>query len=337
MVADDLELRILRLDGIEELREAAVIAARLAVELVLVADLDVFQRERRGVAVLGAARAPLGVRAAGHVLDLVERVLDEGLEVGAGLDALLAQGVAGVDGQHGLHVQVLAPLQEFQQAHAVGRPVAPGVVHVAGALGDIADGLLPVEARFDGVAFQVIAAGKAQEGRLHVGQQLHDVVAIAVRPVVVGGRKERDHAEPDRAFGGGRKHQLILGGCGRLGIRGEHRLVLFPVSGERGNARAGLHGGAFVADQFERDGSLEIRAGLGVERCPVARTRADRNSPESLVGDSGALFCAGLGDGELETGGDGVVQAVARGRATSRPRRRLPAPATSAPGLWRLP
>ena len=76
------------LDRLEELREAAVVGAGF-VEPVLVADLDVVQRERRGMAVLGALRAPLGVGVAGYVLDFIERILYVGLELGARIDVLL--------------------------------------------------------------------------------------------------------------------------------------------------------------------------------------------------------------------------------------------------------
>ena len=72
--------------------------------------------------------------------------------------------------------------------------------------------------------------------------------------------------------------------------------------------RGGVHRGAVGAHQLERDWSFEIGACLGVERGPVARGRSNGNSPEALVGDSGALLRAGLGDGEFETGGDGVVE-----------------------------
>ncbi len=305
---DDFELRVFGADGVEELGEAAFVAAGLTIEIILVADLDVLQREGRGMAVLGAACTPDGVRAAGHVLDLIERVLDVGLEVGSGLDALLVHGISGVDGEDGLHMQILAPLEELEQAHAVGRPVSPAVVHVAGPLGDVADGLLPIEAGLDGVALEVVAAGKAQEGGLEVRQKLHDVFAIAVRPVVEGGRKERDHAEPDGAFGGGGQHQAVFGGGSGVGAGGEHGFVLLPGSGEGGGVGGGVDRGTICAHQLERDGSFEVGAGLGIERGTVARGRSNGNSPEALVGDSGALLQAGLSDGEFEAGGDGVVE-----------------------------
>ena len=85
---DELQVRVLRLDGLVELGVAAVVAAG-AVEPVFVADLDVGEMEGRGVAVFGALGSPLCGGVAGDVLDLVERVLNVGLEVGAGVDVLL--------------------------------------------------------------------------------------------------------------------------------------------------------------------------------------------------------------------------------------------------------
>ena len=193
---DDLQIGIVLLDGVIELREAAVVGAGV-VELIFVADFDVVQRERRGVAVFGAFRAPFGIGAAGDIFNFVERVLHVRLERGAGIDVLLRQRVAGVDGEHRLHLQVFAPLQKFKQAHAVRRAIAPGA-HVRGTVDPGADGLLPVEAVGDVVAFKIIAAGQAQEFGLHGGQQIHKVDAIAVGPVVIGGREERDEIEPDR-------------------------------------------------------------------------------------------------------------------------------------------
>ena len=111
---------------------------------------------------------------------------------------LLAQGVARINRQHRLHVQVFAPLQKLQQTEAVGGPITPRAA-VAGTLRDVADGFLPVETFVDAIAFEIIAAGEAQELRLHVREQLHDVRASAVRAIVVSRRKERNVLEPDRA------------------------------------------------------------------------------------------------------------------------------------------
>ena len=83
---DDLQLRIFGLDGVVELGEAFFVAAWTAVEIVFVADFDVGELEGFGVAVGGAAGAPVGAGVAGDVLDFIEGVLDVGLEVVAGGD-----------------------------------------------------------------------------------------------------------------------------------------------------------------------------------------------------------------------------------------------------------
>ena len=57
-------------------------------------------------------------------------------------------------------MQVLAPVEKFEEAKAVGRLVLPWA-GVGGAVDERADGLLPVEALVDTVAFKVVAAGKA--------------------------------------------------------------------------------------------------------------------------------------------------------------------------------
>ena len=104
--------------------------------------------------------------------------------------------IARVDGKQRLHVEVFAPLEEFEQAHAVGGAVAPGA-EVRGAVNARADGVLPFETLADGVAFEVVASGEAQEGGVHGGELFHDVDAVAVGAVVKGGREERDEAEPE--------------------------------------------------------------------------------------------------------------------------------------------
>ena len=130
---------------------------------------------------LRAQRSPLRRRRPVHVLDLVERVLDVGLEVGPRLHVRALQRVAGVDGQHRLGVHVLAPEQELVQAEAVGRAIAPRR-HVAGALRKRPERLLPIEAVGDLIALEIVAAGEPQELRLHVDEHLQQVGPEAVRP-----------------------------------------------------------------------------------------------------------------------------------------------------------
>ena len=158
---DHLEVWVLRLDCLVELSIPAVVSPG-AVEIVFVADLHVAQGERRRMPVARAHRAPLGVGSAGDVLDLLQPLLYVGFQVRPRLHHLPAERVPGIDAQQRLHVQVLAPFQEFQQSHAVGGVVAPrgGVRRT---VDQRADHLLPIEAGLDPVAFQVVSPGKAQE------------------------------------------------------------------------------------------------------------------------------------------------------------------------------
>jgi hypothetical protein len=71
------------------------------------------------MSILHAFGAPLGVRAASHIFNFVECVLDIGLEIVPCLDVLAAERVAGIHGQHGLHLQVFTPFQKLQKAKAI--------------------------------------------------------------------------------------------------------------------------------------------------------------------------------------------------------------------------
>src|SRR5579862_6747360 len=98
---------------------------------------------------------------------------------------LTVQCISGENRKHGLHLQVLTPFEKLKQAQAVGRTIAPRSL-MAGAIGEVAQGLLPVEALSDRVAFEIVAAGQAEEGGVHIGEQPHDVSAIAVLMSVIG-------------------------------------------------------------------------------------------------------------------------------------------------------
>src|SRR5208337_4685094 len=104
--------------------------------------------------VFGALRTPLRVGASGYVLNLVERVLNIGFERWTRVDMLLRQGVAGIDGEHGLHFQILAPLKKFEQAHAIGGAVAPGA-GMCWPICPVAERLLPVKPLGDMLAFKI--------------------------------------------------------------------------------------------------------------------------------------------------------------------------------------
>ena len=215
-VAMICKLRVLGLDGVVELRVAAIVAAG-TVEEVLVADLDIGQRERRGWPSL-MRRAPQVVLASPVTYSISSSASCTIRRQGrAGGDMLVVQRVAGEDGQDRLHLQVFAPFQHLQQAHAVGRAIAPRAL-MAGPLVNRADRLFPVEPLGDRVAFQVVAAGHPQEGGLHVAHLLHQIDAVAVRAVVEGRRHQRDLGQPDRA-------RLLAEMTKRFAVEG----VTFPV------------------------------------------------------------------------------------------------------------
>ena len=185
---DQLQIRVFGLDGLVVLGVAVTVGSGF-VEPIFVADLDVAQLEGRRVTVLHPLCTPLRVGVAGYVLDLIQSILDVGLQIGSRLYELLLHGVAGINGQQRLHLEVLAPLQELEQAHAVAGAIVPGT-GVGRAIHQGADGLLPFIALVDVVALEIIASGEAEKRRLHRRQLLHQVDAISVVPVVVGGRKQ---------------------------------------------------------------------------------------------------------------------------------------------------
>jgi len=122
-------------------------------------------------------RRPIRTRVAGDVLDFVKRIVDVGLEVGPGLtNSPWRLYRHRRQGPLGLHI--FGPFEEFEEAHAVGGAVAPA----AGMPGRVASrrATASTETRRDLVAFQIIAAGTAEEAGLHVGHGLHQVDPVAV-------------------------------------------------------------------------------------------------------------------------------------------------------------
>lgn len=94
--------------------------------------------------------------------------------------------------------------------------------------------LLPRKAFAGSIAFEVIAIGEAQELRVHVRQQLHDVLAQAVVAVVPRRRKKRNEAEPNRSGLIERDGESCLS-RGRDVAGLERHLKLLPLGGEACN------------------------------------------------------------------------------------------------------
>ena len=302
---DAFEVRVFRFDGVVELGKTAVVASRF-VKPIFVADLHVGKFEGGGMAVFGALSAPLGPGVAGDVFDFVERILHVRLEGGAGVDVGVLQVVTGIDGEDRLHLEVFAPVEEFEQPEAIAGAVAPAT-GVAGAPGERADGLLPIETGFEGVAFDVIAAGKTEEGWLHAGQHLHDVNTIAVGPVVKRRRKEGDQIEPHRArlvdgedeprFGGGRDAACFQ--CDG---------VQLPPGAEARNFDLGERGRAVVAFDGNLDWAFETRGGARVKRGAIFRMRLDRDAPITVVRNARPARLRSGGRVQAQAVGEDVIE-----------------------------
>src|SRR5207237_5700464 len=104
----------------------------------------------------------------------------------------------------------------------------PPWAHVCRTLLERPDCRLPVEAILVVRTFEVVPAGEAQETRLHRREQFHDVRAVAVRTVLIGGREERYQTEPDRSATACGDHEPV--GSRRSELPGlQRRGVLSPL------------------------------------------------------------------------------------------------------------
>src|SRR6202041_4065236 len=119
--------------------------------------------------------------------------------------------IAGIDGEYRLNLQVLTPLHELQQAHSVGGAIAPRT-RVRGAVHKRPDRLLPLVALRNVITLEVVAARQAQKLRMHRGKLFHNVDAVAVGPVMIRRRKERNEIEPNGCGMSDGQLEMIVGG-----------------------------------------------------------------------------------------------------------------------------
>ena len=222
----DLDLRVFRLDRRVELRDTLAVA-RAAL---LVADLDVLQRERPRVAVLRPLRAPLRRGRADRVFDGVERVLDQHRQIGIRQERAAPERArhAGVHDPQRVGADVFRELQELVVPEAVRAPVAPRAVGAAARF-DRPDRSLPLRPALDGDALGEAAAGTADEAGLEIRDHLREVRTQAVRSILERlRREERDHVEPHAARLRKRQCQPRL--CIRR-ARDDRRVVTLPAAG----------------------------------------------------------------------------------------------------------
>src|SRR5580700_10968430 len=149
---NQLEVWILRSDGIEKLCKPAVVAAR-SIKPVFVTYLDIGQVERFSMAICRANRAPFCRCVTCNILDLIQSFVNVGLQTWSRIFVLSAQRVAGEHSKDRLHFQVFAPLQVLQQAKSVRRSIVPRAA-VSGTLRDIPDSILPGKSLVKCVALQ---------------------------------------------------------------------------------------------------------------------------------------------------------------------------------------
>ncbi len=149
------------------------------------------------MAIARPRRAPLARHRAVGVLDGVQRLLNPGLQLVHRHKLVVRH--AAVDDKERLRAHILAPLQILVVAEAVGRAVTPVVVQMAGAHGDVAEGVRPAEGvRQMVAAFDIAAARKPHKGRMQVVYVLRQIEPQTVGPLLEGLRgKQRDHIQPD--------------------------------------------------------------------------------------------------------------------------------------------
>jgi len=176
---------------------------------------------------------------------------------------------------------------------------------VAGALGEIAESFLPIEARRERAALEVVATRETQERRLHVGKELHDVGAVAIGAVVPGRRKERDEVQPNRAYATGGDDEARAGGLGDL-AGGERHGEFLPLVGHTGNRCVRMDRRTIIALKADVQRTGKSGGGLRVKRSAVAGVGFHRNAPEAVVGYADARL-RGCG-GHVEPEADGQLR-----------------------------
>ena len=98
------------------------------------------------------------------------------------------------NGQNRLEVEVLAPMQVFDQAKAISVVVTPRT-WTARSILQGANGLVPIPEVRGIVALEVVPSRETEEGGMHTGERLHQVLSHPVRTILVWRWKQRDEVE----------------------------------------------------------------------------------------------------------------------------------------------
>ena len=152
---------------------------------------------------------PFGRRISRRELDLIKRVLQKWNERWSGVDVVPLQRVSRIHRQYRIDLQVLTPLQELQQSHAIGRLIVPGAA-VRGPVDQRPNRILPVESLVDLIAFKIIATRQPQKLRMHSRHHLHQVRTVSIFAILVGRREQRHQIDPHLARVSYCQQQMIL-------------------------------------------------------------------------------------------------------------------------------
>lgn len=311
--ADDGDLRVRGLDGIEDALEAVL---EHVVDEILVADAEVFEAERLGMAHRRTLGGPLVDGRVGvaevdqgeHLVDVRGHVLERDRH--RPLTGVLAAHAGGEHRQR-LGADRLAQAQVLVIAQSEGLVVAPQV-EVVRAMLDRSDRAVPVIHVVDAEPVRDASAGEAHEPGFQVGERLDEVGAEMLEALVGGARLERDEVEVDDAVLGEGESQHApvrddrLAGVGVVGVgirrvgrltrRTRHvqfRVQLRPLAARRrgGRGRVDRHGGerlAVVSDQRDDDRQAPaVRA--RPDREIVRLARAERHAVEADVLERGVV------------------------------------------------
>lgn len=219
----------LTIKHVEPVRHVRVLST---VQIIFVADFDKLDGERVLVTERNAQGAIGRRRVAHQELELVEGILDIGRKLLLGENGAVEVQTA-PNSKHGLDSKVLAPKQVFYQTLAISVLVAPGT-RAPRSLGQIANGQVPRPVVRRTVSLEIVTARDTKVLGVERGQGFHQVFAVTVGCVVVGGRKQADEVEVEFIAGRGVEGQdkaVVAVGCAGRGRQGE--AVLCPVSCHR--------------------------------------------------------------------------------------------------------
>src|SRR3984957_18523445 len=173
----NFDLGIPRLDCFLEQGNARAVTG----SLIFIADLDVFERERRRMSVRRPPGTPFRVNRSDRILDRIQRVIDQWFQliVRDERAATKGAGYSSIHNIEGICSNVVGKPQKLVIAESIGAPVSPRTVR-AGTTLERPDTALPLGAIFDCDTFHKTSPGKPYESRLEIGDHLRQIRPEAI-------------------------------------------------------------------------------------------------------------------------------------------------------------